>query len=70
MPAGLIEGVETIVLYSLFLIFPNALPTLLTLTTVLVLITIAQRLVWAFGVLRSRPLCSAHEVTADFRIGL
>ena len=47
MPPGLIGGTETVVLYTLFLALPQHLVPLFTLTTVLVLATAAQRLVWA-----------------------
>ncbi|HXG72196.1 MAG TPA: CDP-alcohol phosphatidyltransferase family protein [Gemmatimonadaceae bacterium] len=47
MPAGLIAGTETVVLYSLFLILPAKLPLLFTLMMAGVVITIVQRLIWA-----------------------
>lgn len=47
MPGGLIEGAETVVFFSLFCLFPGSLPSLYTLFSVLVIITIFQRLVWA-----------------------
>ncbi len=47
MPAGLIEGAETIVFYTLFLLLPGELVLLFSLMTLLVLFTAAQRLVWA-----------------------
>ena len=47
MPAGLIGGVETIIFYSAFIIFHNWYIWLFGLMTILVAITILQRLVWA-----------------------
>lgn len=47
MPGGLIEGAETIVLFTLFLLFPGALIPLFGLMAVLVLVTTGQRVVWA-----------------------
>lgn len=49
MPTGLIEGAETIVFYSLFLLFPAAIIPLFGLMAALVVVTIGQRLVWAVG---------------------
>ena len=47
MPGGLIEGAETVVFFCLFCLFPGLLPFLFALFSVLVVITILQRLVWA-----------------------
>ena len=47
MPTGLIEGTETIVFYSLFLLFPAHAATLFLAMAALVGINIAQRLAWA-----------------------
>ena len=47
MPAGLIGGTETIIFYSAFLIFPDALVWLFGLMGLLIVFTIVQRLVWA-----------------------
>jgi phosphatidylglycerophosphate synthase len=47
MPGGLIEGTETIVFYTLFLLFPGALVPLFVVMGALVLVTAAQRVVWA-----------------------
>lgn len=47
MPAGLIEGAETLLLYCLFLIFPDYLLGLFALTSLLVLIGVGQRMLWA-----------------------
>jgi phosphatidylglycerophosphate synthase len=47
MPAGLIEGSETIVFYALFLLLPGALVPLFWLMTALVLVTAGHRAVWA-----------------------
>ncbi len=52
MPSGLIEGTETVIFYTLFLLFPTALVPLFALMALLVLITAAQRLVWAARHLR------------------
>ncbi|MBP1468162.1 CDP-alcohol phosphatidyltransferase family protein [Candidatus Chloroploca sp. M-50] len=47
MPGGLIEGAETVVCYTLFLLMPGALVPLFSLMAVLVVITAGQRLIWA-----------------------
>lgn len=52
MPAGLVGATETIIAYSLFLLFPNILAPLFLIFSGLVAITILQRFVWAWRVLR------------------
>ena len=47
MPEGLVGGTETIVFYTLFLILPDLLLPLFVVMTVLVIVTIVQRIVWA-----------------------
>ncbi|HMQ32075.1 MAG TPA: CDP-alcohol phosphatidyltransferase family protein [Chloroflexaceae bacterium] len=47
MPAGLVEGAETVVLFTLFLLFPGALVPLFGLMAALVLLTAGQRVAWA-----------------------
>ncbi len=47
MPDGLIGGTETIVFYTLFLLLPAHLGGLFMLMTVLVTVTILQRLLWS-----------------------
>lgn len=47
MPGGLIEGAETIVFFSLFLLFPGAMIPLFAMMTMMVLVTATQRIVWA-----------------------
>ena len=47
MPVGLVAGTETVVLYVLFLLLPAHLVALFWLMAALVLLTVAQRLVWA-----------------------
>ncbi len=47
MPGGLIEGAETMVLYTLFLLLPGALVPLFGLMAALVLLTVIQRVAWA-----------------------
>ncbi len=47
MPCGLIEGFETIVFYCLFILFWPYLNILFFIMAALMLITIAQRMVWA-----------------------
>jgi phosphatidylserine synthase len=54
MPAGLVEGVETIVLVALMLAFPAHLPMWFAITAALVLLTAGQRALWA-----SRTLADA-----------
>lgn len=47
MPGGLIEGTETIIFYTLFLLVPWAMVPLFVTMALLVLVTVGQRLVWA-----------------------
>ncbi|HMP42107.1 MAG TPA: CDP-alcohol phosphatidyltransferase family protein [Roseiflexaceae bacterium] len=47
MPGGLIEGAETVVFYTMFLLLPDLLVPLFGLMAILVLVTVGQRLVWA-----------------------
>jgi phosphatidylglycerophosphate synthase len=47
MPCGLIEGTETIILFTLFLLFPSAAPVLFAVMAGAVAVTAVQRLVWA-----------------------
>ena len=47
MPAGLVGGTETIIFYSIFIIFPSVLVWSFSLMAVLVAITVVQRMVWA-----------------------
>jgi phosphatidylglycerophosphate synthase len=47
MPAGLIGGGETIVFYSIFIIWPDLLVTLFVLMGLLIILTILQRIIWA-----------------------
>ncbi|HHO55937.1 MAG TPA: CDP-alcohol phosphatidyltransferase family protein [Trueperaceae bacterium] len=52
MPCGLIEGLETIIFYSIFIIFHNYLNILFLIMSALMLFTIAQRFTWAYRNLR------------------
>lgn len=52
MPAGLVEGFETIVLVTLMLAFPGQLAWWFVLTAVLVAATAGQRVAWAWRRLR------------------
>jgi phosphatidylglycerophosphate synthase len=54
IPTGFIEGTETIVFYSLFLLLPAYAPYLMVLMAFLVILTIFQRLSWAESQLRDR----------------
>ncbi len=47
MPAGLIEGAETILFYALFFLLPGAVGWLFLVMAALVLFTVGQRVVWA-----------------------
>lgn len=48
MPSGLIAGVETIIFFCAFFIFPNTVPILFFAMGGLVLVGVVQRLVWAY----------------------
>ena len=52
MPAGIIGGTETIIFYSLFMLFPAGYPWLFGLMAGLVMVTIMQRVVWAYQTIR------------------
>jgi phosphatidylglycerophosphate synthase len=51
MPTGIIEGAETVVFYTLFLLLPGATAPLFWLMAALVAITAAQRVLWAIRTL-------------------
>lgn len=53
IPRGLIEGLETIIFYTLFLLFPQWLAGLFILMAGLVAITSIQRIAWAIRHLKS-----------------
>jgi phosphatidylglycerophosphate synthase len=52
MPAGLIEGAETILFFTLFLLLPHLVTPLFTLMAILVFFTAAQRTMWGVGRLK------------------
>lgn len=52
MPAGLVGATESIIAYSLFLLFPGLLAPLYLFFSGLVAVTIIQRLLWAHRTLR------------------
>jgi len=47
MPKGLVGGFESIIAYSIFILFPAYITVLFSIFSALVLVTIIQRLVWA-----------------------
>ena len=47
MPPGLVAGAETVVLYTLFLLFPSRLAALFAIMAALVAVNVVQRLRWA-----------------------
>ncbi|HYF62156.1 MAG TPA: CDP-alcohol phosphatidyltransferase family protein [Herpetosiphonaceae bacterium] len=51
MPAGLIEGAETVLFFCAFIVFSSHLVWLFGLMAALVGLTVAQRLVWAYRIL-------------------
>ncbi len=53
IPRGLIEGLETFIFYSLFLLFPHWLTGLFSLMAGLVVLTSIQRVAWAIRNLKS-----------------
>jgi len=53
IPRGLIEGLETFLFYSLFMIFPQWLTVLFSLMAGLVILTSIQRVAWAVRHLKS-----------------
>lgn len=55
MPAGLVEGLETIALVTLMLAFPGQLPAWFALTAVLVGATAVQRTTWGWRRLGREP---------------
>ena len=52
MPSGLVAGFETILFFSAFLLFPSQVITLFIIFSILVLVTVLQRLIWAGQKLR------------------
>jgi phosphatidylglycerophosphate synthase len=53
MPGGLIEGAETVLFFSLFLLLPNLLVPLFSLMAALTMVTAVQRVFWAMRALRT-----------------
>jgi len=53
MPGGLVEGLESLLFYTLFLLFPHWLSALFGVMAGLVVVTAAQRVVWAVRYLRT-----------------
>jgi len=51
MPAGLIEGTETVIFYTLFFLLPVYVPWLFGLMAALVIVTASQRVWWAWKTL-------------------
>jgi hypothetical protein len=47
MPTGLVGGTETILMYSLFFMMPERIAILFSIMSILVGLTICQRLIWA-----------------------
>jgi phosphatidylglycerophosphate synthase len=52
VPSGLIGGTETISMYCVFLLFPNWMTILFHIFSMLVFITVIQRLMWAYKHIR------------------
>jgi hypothetical protein len=46
MPAGIIAGTETLIIYSIFILFHEHAFIIFNVTTGLVLLTILQRIIW------------------------
>ena len=68
MPSGLVGGFETILFYSAFLLFPSQVITLFIIFSILVLVTVLQRLIWAGQKLRQPAVEGIHyekEVTSS-----
>ena len=56
MPPAIVAGTETVVFYSLFLVFPSYAFELFATMALLVLLNVALRLRWAWGYLRAPAL--------------
>jgi len=56
MPRGLVEGTETIVVFTLALAVPDSAATIWWVFAAAVAVTVAERLRWASAVLRQDPL--------------
>lgn len=65
MPVGLVEGSETIVLFTGFIILPALRAELFRAMSLLLAVTVVQRLLWAVRNLGA----PAHETGADSTIG-
>jgi len=61
MPSGLIAGFETILFYSAFLLFPSQVITLFIIFSILVSVTVLQRLIWAVQKLRQPAVEGTHN---------
>ena len=61
MPGGLIEGAETIIFYTIFLLFPTYAAILFALMAALVMVTAVQRVVWAARHLHEPPATSGVD---------
>ncbi len=51
IPTGLIEGTETVIFYSLFFLLPGQMVWLFGVMAALVMVTVVQRVVWAWRAL-------------------
>jgi phosphatidylglycerophosphate synthase len=60
MPAALVEGTETVVLYTLFLALPGLAAWLFAAMAALVTVNVAQRLAWARAAIAPHPGPSTH----------
>jgi hypothetical protein len=58
MPTGLVEGLETVLMYGVMTAFPDYLAVCFAIFTVGVLCTVLQRLTWACRVLPELERCA------------
>ena len=47
MPPALVEGAETVVVFTLFLVLPSSAPLIFSLMAVAVMVGVVQRVAWA-----------------------
>lgn len=65
MPSGLVAGFETILFYSAFLLFPAQVVTLFIIFSILVLITVLQRFIWA-GLKLRQPIAKGIQNEIEY----
>lgn len=63
MPRGLVEGMETMVMYTAFIAFPGYSVLLVSAFALAVSVTILHRLLWAFSAMEELPAAAVAEAS-------